>query len=148
MNQNNNPLYGGFRVALIVIIVLIVGTVLYRVYKAINAGAQVVGDGLGGVVVENQTGIPVARQGVLRIAAQDAHRAIWGEKVLGLWLSPTEDEDAFIEAANRAVTAAEAKLMAQYYKTIAGASMLADAKKYLNSTEQSRITPVVFTNLF
>lgn len=136
------------RIILIVLVVVIVGGVLWRIYKSVNDGAQAVGDSLGSVVVANQTGVPVARQAVLRTAAQDAHRAIWGEKVFGVWFSPTEDEDAFIEATNRAVSAAEAKLLSQYYKSIAGASMLADAKEYLSNTEQSRITAVVFANLF
>lgn len=132
---------------LTIVIVAVVGFVIWNVVKAAKAGGKLVGDSIGGVIVQQQTGIPVARQGQIRQLSEDAHSALYGQKgFFGYW-QVTEDEDAFIKAVNDLKTATEAKLFSQYYKGINGKSARADANSFLSTSERARISNIILQNL-
>lgn len=135
------------QIILTIAIVAVVGIIIWNVVKAAKAGSKLIGDAIGSQIVQQQTGIPVARQNQIKQLAEDAHAAIYGVKgFFGYWQA-TEDEDAFIKAVNDLKTATEAKLFSQYYKNINGKSARNDANGFLSTSERARINNIILQNL-
>jgi hypothetical protein len=135
------------QMVLTIAIVAVVGLIIWNIIKAAKAGSKLIGDAIGDQIVQQQTGIPVARQNQIRQLASDAHAAIYGEKGFFGYIQITEDEDAFIRAVNELRTTAEVKLFSQYYKNINGKSARADSNEYLDRSERARINNLVLQNL-
>jgi len=123
------------------VVVAIICVVLWTIYKKAKQGTKAVGEVIGNVLVEQQTGVSVARQNVLLEAAKDAHYAIWGYSGWRFWESWSEDEQRFIKNLNQIKNANEAALFSQYYRQLEGGrSVKADADDYLSDSERRQIT--------
>lgn len=135
------------QIILTIFIVGVIGFIIWNLVKAAKAGGKLVGDSLGGIIVQQQTGIPVARQSKIKQLAIDAHAAIYGQKTFFGYTKINEDEDSFITALNQLKTAAEAKLFSNYYKEIDGKSPRIDANRFLTNSERARINNTIIQNL-
>lgn len=109
------------------IIVIVVVYVVYRLYKATKTGSEIVGDKLGGIYIQNQTGIPVARQNYIKNLADEIEDAV------SYWLFTdipfSVDEDVVVNAVNEMNSEAEANLLSKAFKAIRGISLKADVIK-------------------
>jgi hypothetical protein len=138
---------------IIILIVVVIAYVLYSLYKAAKRGGKIIGEGAGGIIIQQQTGITPARQQVCKDVAKACFKAMIGDYEatwMGLWWKRSdEDEDAVISNLNRLVTKNEVSLVCEEYELLPESRNLkSDVKSYLNSSEQNQIKKLVRDNLY
>jgi hypothetical protein len=131
---------------IIAIVVVLIAIVLTKIFKSFKLGADTAGDIAGGVLIQHQTGITPARQTTCRSAARECEMALTRLPFFGTiaWI----DHNRIIQALNSLISAKEAILTCEIFKTLDGH----DTLKYIvdndmQSQNQAKIKPIIRENL-
>jgi hypothetical protein len=123
-------------------LLILIGVVIWKVYKGSQAAGKVAGDALGDQIISQQTGIPKARLNVVKSVnklLQNGYHSYW--------LYTDIDEEAWIVALNQLIAEAEARLVCQYYLEDTGRSLRADLNSAFDQTEKAQVKAVVYNAL-
>lgn len=112
------------QIILTIAIVVVVGIIIWNIVRAAKAGSKLIGNAIGDKIVEAQTGIPVARQQFIRGLVAEVESSVTRVPLAG-WIVWVAD-GGVVEALNKLTTAAEAKLLSEYYKQETGNSLRRD----------------------
>jgi hypothetical protein len=109
---------------LVLVVVFIIAMVLIKVFKAAKAGSTAAGDLAGALIIQQQTGVSVARQSVCRAVAADCRAACWIDPLVHhvWWVTDSK----VVSALNRLVSPAEAALTCSVFSQDTGMSMKGD----------------------
>lgn len=111
------------RIALLIIVVTFIIAVISYIIKAQKLASATAGEIIGGVLIEQQTGISVPRQQVCREVSADCEKAVTRLPIVGTAIWCTDDE--VVNALNRLVSENEAKHTCTLYKQLTGESLKA-----------------------
>lgn len=131
---------------LIGVVIIIIATILTKVFKAAKAGSVTAGDIAGGAIITQQTGIQANRQEVCKQVAIDAEDVIYRIPLVNTiaWIS----DDSLILALNRLLTGPEAALCSQFFKQNGGGSLKAAVEGWwMTESSRERINPIIRQNL-
>ena len=115
--KNNTGIYAIINIVCVIVIVALV----VKIYKAMKAGTQTVGNDIGNQVISAQTGVQAARVALLRQLAIDLNTPIgfyWFTNTI-MFVKDAE----FVAILNKVVSANEAVLLSQFYKESKGISL-------------------------
>lgn len=129
----------------ITIILFFVGFKAYKMFKAANlAGVNVVNDITKSTQVAevktalHQSGITDVRSSKVEEASDDIYAALYTDSWYG------EDEQKVIDTLNGLQSIGECKAVARIYKTNTKKVLISDVKKYLSTSEISKIKQSYF----
>lgn len=134
-------------VAIGIAIILIIN-IISSFFKKVKKTTTAVGDQMGGVLTEQQTGVSIPRQQVCKAVAQD----IW-DNMHSEWrpwpLSNYywEDDEAIRIALNRLVTKGEAIYASAEFRELSGKSLKSEIAGRLNKSEEDKVNRIVLENL-
>ncbi len=134
--KNNTMLTGIVSLAITVCIIIL----LVKIYKAMAAGTNAVGQQIGNQTIAVQTGVPAARISYLRDVAVQANKGvyrIWGINKIS-WVF----DDDVVAACNLVNSAAEAALVSRFYKENTGDSLRYDVieSSFMVDASRKKIT--------
>lgn len=106
---------------IIVMIVVVLITAAYQIYKASKTAGDAAGEIAGADIIQAKTGISKDRQRVCRTVAADCENAVVRVPLFGtaIWV---KDEDV-VNALNRLVSSDEAALTCVFFREISGESL-------------------------
>lgn len=133
------------KIVVIAIVIVIAITILYNVYKASQAAGNAAGEIAGAAIIQAQTGISKDRQSVCEQAANDCKAAITFVLFTKypFWVNDTN----LVNALNRLVTANEAVLTSEYFRQVAGTSLLSIVNNRGVFTSKANIKTIVLNAL-
>lgn len=107
---------------LIAIVATIIIYVLYQVYKASKTAGNAAGEIAGSAIIEAKTGVSIDRQLVCKQVANDCKSAITFVifTTTPFWVADSD----LVNALNRLVTPNEAVLTSEFFREVAGTSLL------------------------
>lgn len=111
------------KIVLIVLAITIVISIIGYIIKAQKLASAAAGEIIGGVQIEQQTGIPPPRQNVCKQVSIDCENAVTRVPFIGTKIWCTDDD--VVNALNRLNTANEAVLACTFYKQLTGESLKA-----------------------
>jgi len=128
--------------ALVAVIILVIATVITKLYKSFKAGSEAAGDIAGSGIIQQQTGITPSRQVVCKSVAVDCENAITRIPLLGtiVWVS----DDGIVNGLNRLQTAEEAALTSAFFKQATGSSLKGVVEGgWFAAVNRNKINPIV-----
>lgn len=130
---------------LIAIVATTIIYVLYQVYKASKTAGNAAGEIAGSAIIAAKTGISADRQKVCEQVANDCKAAITFVVFTNypFWVTDSD----LVNALNRLVTANEAVLASEYFRAVAGTSLLSIVNNSGVFTSKSYIKPTILNAL-
>ena len=106
----------------IVMVILVVIAIILKIVKAVQTAGALAGEQLGKLIVQQQTGVQVARQGVCKEIATTCENAIdWVPFMTSTWYWAYGDQ--IVPALNQVTSDDEMKLVCLYFMQDRGISL-------------------------
>ena len=98
----------------IVLVILVVIAIIYKIVQAVQTAGSLAGEQLGKIIIQQQTGVQVARQGVCKQIAIACENAIdWLPFTTSTWYWAAGDQ--MVAALNQVTSDDEMKLVCLYF---------------------------------
>ena len=131
--------------ALVAVIILVVAMVITKIFKAAKLASAAAGDLAGGVIIQQKTGVSVARQAFVRQQAESIENAITRLPFTGTVLF--WNANAIVDALNNLVTAGEAALISQHFRSYHAESLKVDFVNKMYDRHRLLIKDIILNNI-